>query len=123
MQSFHKPSILNYYEFDDAEHGKYLTKEFSREAFLIKCKFCASKIRASIRVTSNWKSHLRKHDDKLREYELGLLHRPSKLISMVIANNNQASEARSLESSLQNKFTVRCVLNISFIFRVELVCI
>ena len=55
-KQFNKPIILDFYNFNE-EHKNYLVK--IKDRFVLSCRSCDQKIRASIRVTSNWISHLR----------------------------------------------------------------
>jgi hypothetical protein len=47
-----KPLILDYFDFDDIKHEKYMNNK--KETFSFKCKYCPKEIRAAIDVTSNW---------------------------------------------------------------------
>ncbi|CAF1108654.1 unnamed protein product [Brachionus calyciflorus] len=61
-----KPLILDFYGFKD-EHHKFL--EQILVAFPLKCNFCKSVIRASIKITSNWVGHLRtNHPEEFKNY-------------------------------------------------------
>lgn len=57
MQAF-KPIILDYYLFED-QHQIYFQKPY--EAFKVNCSICKAPVKASIRVTSNWISHVKNH--------------------------------------------------------------
>ena len=65
----HKPLIVDYFDFDNIKHEKYLTNK--KETFSLKCKYCSKEIRASFEVTSNWVSHIKTiHIEKFKEYEI-----------------------------------------------------
>lgn len=61
------PTILKYYDINLSEHGKYLlqpTKNFD-----VKCKYCPARIRASVKITSNWITHLKRfHNVAYQDY-------------------------------------------------------
>jgi hypothetical protein len=52
-----KPLILDYFDFDDIKHEKYMNNK--KETFSFKCKYCPKEIRAAIDETSNWVSHIK----------------------------------------------------------------
>jgi hypothetical protein len=41
-----KPLILDYFDFDDIKHEKYMNNK--KETFSLKCKYCPKEIRAAI---------------------------------------------------------------------------
>ncbi len=63
-----KPLILDYFDFDDIKHEKYMRNK--KETFSLKCKYCPKEIKAAFDVTSNWVTHIKTvHIEKFKEYE------------------------------------------------------
>ena len=62
--------IFRYYNWDSTQHDKYLeNEETKKQKFFLLCKNCNKKITASIKITSNWISHLRvAHITQYNEY-------------------------------------------------------
>lgn len=62
-----KPLILDYYHFKKSIHSSYIDNPTKN--FKLKCKTCQTHISASVKVTSNWITHLKiTHDDEYNEY-------------------------------------------------------
>lgn len=77
-----KPLIFNYYEFDESIHSTYLEK--TDQIFKLKCKNCTKFISGSVKVNSNWKTHLRvRHVEKLNEYEQSMSNQTTPAVTKV----------------------------------------
>ena len=64
--TFKKPLILDYYVFTE-EHEPYLKNTLQK--LLLTCKICNREIAASIKITSNWITHLKvAHLNEYQEY-------------------------------------------------------
>jgi hypothetical protein len=60
------PVILEFYVFDEPK--KFIVNR-PKESVNLKCKSCSQSVRASLKVTSNWVSHLKaKHEIEFQNY-------------------------------------------------------
>lgn len=70
-----RPYILNYFKYNPDEHDQYFEKNHYATTFSIKCAICDKAVRASVKVNSNWISHLRScHPDTFQEFKLSRLN-------------------------------------------------
>ena len=54
-----RPLIFNYYKYVPEEHDQYFEKHNYSTGFSMQCLICEKPVKASVKVNSNWISHLR----------------------------------------------------------------
>jgi hypothetical protein len=84
-----KPLILDYYHFTE-EHEPYLKNTLNK--LLLTCKICNREIAASIKITSNWITHLKvAHMNEYQEYSKKKAPKVkyNKLLGMMHQNQQQ----------------------------------
>lgn len=95
--SSRRPLILDYYYFTE-EHESYLTNTLNK--LHLKCRLCNREIAASIKITSNWITHLKTvHLSEYQEYALNKIPKVRYNRSMLINQQNYKMND-SFQSSL-----------------------
>ena len=66
-KKYDKPTILNFFDFKE-EHQKFLLCSIVKIGFQVNCLTCIKPYRSSIKVTSNWITHIRSHPAEYQKY-------------------------------------------------------